>query len=349
MKTRAWLMLAGIGLLTLGQARPAWAGAWTVPRHHAYLEYFYRYFGSKDEFGSDGDRHRRATHGSYRDVRNEWKFEYGLTDWWNLLGSVPYIKARYRDDNNNLPRSGVGDMYLRTKLRLLNHPVGAHGEPLVGSVQVSWKMPYAYNVNKNPIGKGQYDVETRLLVSRAWLYWPQQAHAAAHRPAAPALSDRREAAMEHVVREREAVIEHTMAERDARHAAPTMDQTTTPEEEVRYAGVAFVNLEGGFTARNEAPANDFPFLMEAGFTPLKRLMLVGSFEGVVSERMTHEQIENYVKWGVRAIVNLWGDGFASIFHAGQPTVNFELGYDNIFAGVNTAQAFEVFTKLGVSF
>jgi hypothetical protein len=71
---------------------------------------------------------------------------------------------------------------------------------------------------------------------------------------------------------------------------------------------------------------------------------------VVSERTTGEEVENYAKWGIRAVYNLFGDGFASIFRTtGGPTVNVEVGYNDIFEGRNTADAFEVFAKLGVFF
>ena len=119
--------------------------------------------------------------------------------------------------------------------------------------------------------------------------------------------------------------------------------------ETRYAKVAFVNVEGGFTARADTPANEFPTFLEAGFTPLKRVMLIGSLDSVVSVNSTNEDEENFSKWGLRGILNLRGDGFASVFRSGGPTVNFEVGYNDIFAGRNTADAFEIFGKLGVFF
>ena len=129
----------------------------------------------------------------------------------------------------------------------------------------------------------------------------------------------------------------------------TSQRSEAIETETRYARVAFVNLEGAFTARNEEPANEVPFVVEAGITPLKRLMLVGSLESVVSVRSTHEQLEDFTKWGLRGIVNVVGDGFASVFRRGTPTVNLEVGYNDVVAGRNTADAFEVFGKVGVSF
>lgn len=304
-------------LLCMSHAPTAWAGAWTVPRERWYAEYFYRYFGSKKVFDAHRNSGRRPTTGNVRDIRNEWKLEYGLTDWLNVLASVPYISSHYLDDTTDLLRTGVGDIYVRTKLRLIE-------KPLVGSVQLSWKIPSAYDPLENPIGDGQVDFESRLLFSRAWTFAPYQV------PARPP----REAAM------REAVMEASLRQAEAR-AEPAM--------ETRYAKVAFVNVEGGFTARNEDPANEFPILFEAGFTPFKRLMLVGSIESVISVKSTHEQTEDFAKWGVRAIVNVWGDGFAAIFRTGGPTVNVEVGYHDVFAGRNTADAFEVFGKIGVFF
>ena len=119
--------------------------------------------------------------------------------------------------------------------------------------------------------------------------------------------------------------------------------------DTRYRGVAFINAEGGFTARYREPANEFPLYLEAGITPVQRFMVVGTVEGVLSVRSTHEQIENFAKWGVRGIWNVRGDGFDSIFKSGRATVNVEVGFNDVFAGRNTADAFEVFGKVGVSF
>jgi len=92
-----------------------------------------------------------------------------------------------------------------------------------------------------------------------------------------------------------------------------------------------------------------PLVFEAGFTPLRRLMLVGSLESVFSIKSTNEAVEDFSKVGLRGIFNVWGDGFASVFRDGGPTVNVELGYTDIVAGRNTSDSFEVFGKIGVFF
>jgi hypothetical protein len=389
----AFLLLSSLALvvpLTVC-CHPAWAGAWTVPRNRWYGEYFYRYFGSKKEFDPDGNSGRRAKTATFRDIRNEWKLEYGLTDRLNLLASVPYISSHYRDDNVDLLRTGAGDIHLRTKLRLVQKPV-------VSSVQFSWKIPSAYDPNENPLGDGQVDVESRVQLSRAWVFAPyevqEQAKPASERDAAmreavllatlyqegvrlASLGHRREAAKwMAAVLESEPAHDGAMAwlldEAAALASAsrgwwprvmlvteerlePIPEQANEATREVvttetRYAGVAFLNLEGAFTARNEDPANEFPILFEGGCTPLKRLMLVGLLEAVISVKSTDEQTEDFAKWGARAILNLWGDGFTSIFRTtGGPTVNVEVGYNDVFAGRNTADAFEIFGKIGVFF
>ena len=131
MNTR-WAGFGAALVLALGVAPPAWAGAWTLPRNRWYVEYFYRYFGSKRTFDQDGDSGRRPNAGFFSDIRNEFKLEYGLTDWWTLLASVPYISSHYRDDNVDLLRTGVQDIYLRQKFRIWNRPVFAP-TPLVAS------------------------------------------------------------------------------------------------------------------------------------------------------------------------------------------------------------------------
>ncbi len=407
----------------------AWAGAWTVPRHRWYTEYFARYFGSKKTFDTTGDSSRRIKTAIFRDIRNEFKAEYGLTDWLNLLASVPYQSSHYRDDNVDLLTTGVGDMFARTKLRLTE-------QPLVTSLQWSWKIPSAYDPNESPaLGDGQFDFESRLQLSRSFTFWPREVRVARPRPSprparAPTPQSSapfaRRAARPDAVRRalelampartsdtsvtsflyqlaqeyrQEGRLEDAAHELskllllDPSHAAATADlaamessmrsarayamdaalaSARTPagapsaegpnrsasapqaapeafDVETRYDGVSFFNIEGGFTARNEDPANEVPLFLEVGFTPAKRLMLVGSYESVTSIKSTHEQEEDVSKVGLRAILNVWGRGFASVFKGGGPTVNVEIGYNDIVAGRNTADAFELFSKIGVFF
>ena len=358
-------------------APPAWAGAWTVPKNRWFTEYFYRYFQAKKDFNERRDSTRKPTNGFFSDIRNELKFEYGLTDSWNLLASLPYQSSHYRDDNVDLLNTGVGDIYVRTKYRLLQ-------QPIVTSVQFSGKIPSAYDPNVSPgLGDGQVDFESRLLLSRAFTYAPYQVQVRHSTqtplprqapPSKSAQADRapspttRDDAIRQAVMAAELQQQQTtkysnafMPEAEAAtvptprltsdqleaEAAETMEDATAVE--TRYAGVAFVNLEGAFTARNEEPANEMPLVFEAGFTPVKRLMLVGSLESVTSIKSTGELPEDFAKWGLRAIFNVRGDGFASVIRDEKATLNVEVGYSDVFAGRNTADAFEVFGKVGVSF
>lgn len=415
--TRRWgLRLVGASLGLLALATPAWAGAWTVPRHRLYAEYYYRYLGSKKTFDARGDTSRRTKTALFSDIRNEWKLEYGLTNWFNLLASVPYQSSHYRDDNVDLLNAGVGDIWLRTKFRLLQEP------PLVSSVQFSWKIP-AYDPKISPgLGDGQFDFESRLLLSKSFVYWPHELPAVhqedgtvyypsrgersppprntlAPRAARPRTKDRatamRDAMLAAELSERSrkllaegrareaatwlrAVLETEPSHQQARvllrqidpeaEAAvpPSAQAPPAPERvpeselvtavssdtivpETHYDGVAFINLEGAFNARRKDPANEFPMAVEAGFTPFKRLMLVGRLDSVVSNRSTNEEIESWAKWDVRAILNVWGDGFASVFREGHNTINVEVGYTDVVAGRNTADSFEVYGKLGFFF
>ena len=395
-----WLRITIMVIVSaVSQTPNVWAGAWTLPRGHAYAEYYYQYFGAKKNFNSEGHSSRKPKHAIFRDIRNEWKLEYGLTDWFNLLGSLPYQSSHYRDDNVDLLTTGIGDIHLRTKLRMTE-------EPLVSSVQFSWKIPGGYDVKESPaLGDGQFDFETRLLLSRAWNFSPYTVpahtpHAAKRAEAAQPqaiVSRARDVALRDAVLLAQLQLEGQRLARQGRSAEAekwfcaaaqqelelaamplsTRRRRETPIEvatttllaagplpnasaqplslaaaegqmETRYAGAAFVNLEGGFTARHGAPANEFPMVLESGFTPLKRLMLVGSLESVISVKSTHEDTEDFAKWGVRAIINLWGEGFPAIFRRvrqNQPSVNVEVGYSDIFAGRNTDDALQIFGKI----
>ncbi len=360
-----WRTLAVTSLAALalagGGASPAWAGAWTVPRNRWYAEYFSRYFGAKHDFDARGNSGRKPKTAVFRDIRHEWKLEYGLTDRVNLLASVPYQSSHYRDDNTDLLNTGVGDVYVRTKLRLSTAPA-------VSSLQFSWKIPSAYDPNVSPaLGDGQVDFDSRVLISKAFLFAPyhvpRRRPRAARAPPSASLAEprSRDQAIEDAVQQARGWADAVMPQAEAAVSPPAghaqdapVPETAGPvgedaEWELRYAGVAFVNLESGFTARNEEPANEIPLIFEAGFTPLSRVMLVGSLDNVFSVKSTHEFPEEWVKVGLRAIVNVWGEGFANVFREGAPTVNLEVGYTDIVEGRNTADAFEVFGKVGVFF
>ena len=412
-------MVSALAMVVLA-APPAWAGAWTLPRDRWYVEYFYRYFYSKHTFDRDGNRVRRAKAGRFTDIRNELKFEYGITDWWNLLGSVPYISAQFKDDTTNLLRTGVQDIFLRTKFRVLNTTFFSDRNPFVASTQFSLKFPAGYDFNENPLGDGQVDFESRLQLSQSWTYAPaparvrprsarlldEQTAITAH-DAVPPIASSRDEALRDAFLQAELMQrgEHFYAARNyaeaaewfqavlqeqpsnfalkrivLNHAARAMAIASldgppqvipaawdrlepiadgqweqTPMRDVdRWdtatldTKVAFVNLEGAYTLRRGDPPNEFPLFAEVGFTPLKRLMVIGSLDAVVSaENSFHE--ESFAKWGLRGVLNLRGDGFASIFRTGGPTINLELGYNNIVDGRNTADAYEIFTKLAVFF
>lgn len=322
--------LAALFLFLCLSPSAAWAGAWTVPKNRWYTEYFFRYFGSKKEFDAHGDTSRRAKSASFRDFRNELKLEYGVTDTFNVLAAVPYQASRYKDSNVTLHNQGAGDTYLRAKTRLIK-------EPFVGSLQMSWKIP-GYDTDESPaLGDGQFDYELRAQASRAFLFSPYTV----------TYTRNRETAIQKAVSAARRILKIRSADSSA--IEPPRLNYEAVETETRYAKVAFFNAEAGFTARRKAPANEVPLVAEAGFTPLKRLMLIGSLESVLSLKSTHEQEEDFSKWGLRAVVNVWGEGFASIFREGKSTVNLEIGYNDIFAGRNTADAYEIFTKVGVSF
>ena len=79
---RAWRHRIALTIIGVWAITPrAWAGAWTLPANRWYVEYFYRYFGSKHEFDSEGNSGRRANTAVFSDIRNELKLEYGLTNW----------------------------------------------------------------------------------------------------------------------------------------------------------------------------------------------------------------------------------------------------------------------------
>lgn len=138
------------------------AGAWTVPEGHWYIESYSKYYWADSDFNADGKKTPKANNGFYEEIRTELKAEYGLRDNLNLLLSLPFKHASYEDDNGTSTTTGLEDLWLRTKFRLTQ-------EPVVSSLIFGAKFPAGYDENDSPaLGDGQIDGEIKFLVGKSF-------------------------------------------------------------------------------------------------------------------------------------------------------------------------------------
>ena len=99
----------------------------------------------------------------------ELKIEYGLTDNLNLLSSIPYKVALWKDDYNRNTTNGVGDIWMRLKYRICGQPE----MPFAFSLQPGLRFPGGYDENDSPaLGKGEIAGEMKLIATRSFSTLP---------------------------------------------------------------------------------------------------------------------------------------------------------------------------------
>ncbi|MFC1548851.1 hypothetical protein ACFL5E_02720 [Candidatus Omnitrophota bacterium] len=100
MKKIAILSLVGL-LVLVSLPIDSHAGPWTLKKNKLWTETFFRYFHSKKAFDHEGDV-SRWDHGGISEIYDlEQKFEYGVTDNFNLLLNIPYTWSMWKNDYSN--------------------------------------------------------------------------------------------------------------------------------------------------------------------------------------------------------------------------------------------------------
>ncbi|NQT00367.1 MAG: hypothetical protein HQ595_04705 [Candidatus Omnitrophica bacterium] len=141
----------------------------TIKEERTLVEFYNKYYWYNTKFDQSGERKRWAYNGRYREVRSELKVEHSLTDKLNILTSIPYKEALWKDDYNRNTTSGVGDIWLRAKYKLLQQGQGF----VYGAVQPGFRFPGGYDENASPaLGKGEIAGELRLIAARSFKSWP---------------------------------------------------------------------------------------------------------------------------------------------------------------------------------
>ena len=150
--------LVSLSALALGMAIPevALAGAWTAKQGKSYLKQAVNYFESDSRFGPENGFE------NFRNVNYNLYWEYGVEDNLTFFTQGALIKTRNTDGGVTTFGSGISDIDLGLRYRLIDGP-------LVVSVQGLIKAPYLYDKDAElPIGNGQEDFEGRLLFGKSF-------------------------------------------------------------------------------------------------------------------------------------------------------------------------------------
>ena len=147
------LPLIAIGALLPSQA---FAGAWTAKQGDQYLKGAVNYFETSNRFGpEDGFE-------NFRNINFNVYWEYGIQDDLTFFSTGSLTNLENQADGVETSQTGVGDIELGLRYRLIDGPV-------IVSVQGLFKAPYLYDDDADlPLGNGQEDFEGKILFGKSF-------------------------------------------------------------------------------------------------------------------------------------------------------------------------------------
>jgi len=108
---------------------------------------------------------------------------------------------------------------------------------------------------------------------------------------------------------------------------------------------SYLSVESGYRWRNKDVANDIPFFIECGTSPVKWLQLKSELDIVKSHAHTGKQYEDYAVWRSGVIFMVFGD---SVKRNGI-IFNIECDYGSVVWGKNTTANQEIIIKVQTQF
>jgi len=148
--------LAVFSLLGLAIPSSAFAGAWTAKEGENYLKGAVNFFETSNRFGPENGFENFQN----RNFNVYW--EHGLKDNLTFFATGSLTDLENITDGQETSGSGVGDIDLGLKYRLVDGPV-------IISVQGLFKAPYLYSEDSElPLGNGQEDFEGKLLFGKSF-------------------------------------------------------------------------------------------------------------------------------------------------------------------------------------
>lgn len=180
MKNKAIFITLAVIFISLSLVEKIYAGAWTVPKHRVWAEYYMKWDYAKEAFDESTDIASNSGHA--KDFRSweyvmEPKLEYGITNWLNFQVSMEYKEGHYKEydrpadwgpyahKNHSITSVKVGG-----KWRLLE-------KPFVLSTQTKVFIYPGYGIdhgddpayqNQPSIGHGDDAVEQRIMIGKTF-------------------------------------------------------------------------------------------------------------------------------------------------------------------------------------
>jgi hypothetical protein len=174
MKIAISIFNSSIGLIFIALcfAESLLAGAWTQRKDHYYFRLSGFSFNSRAIFDKSGNHVDLTDNGRFTDIGAYAYLEYGLSDQVTFVGSIPYKRLRFRNENSTMPLNqksiGWGDIYLGLRYLLSD-------EGPITSLQAAFKLSTGYQIDTTalslapPLGDGQDDFELRVLIGQSIL------------------------------------------------------------------------------------------------------------------------------------------------------------------------------------
>ena len=148
--------LTSIAFLSFVIPTQAYAGAWTAKQGENYLKGAVNYFDTSNRFGPEG------TFENFSNKNFNVYWEHGIKDDLTFFATGSLTEIENRADGVETSTTGVGDIDVGLKYRLIDGPV-------IVSVQGLFKAPYLYSENSElPLGNGQEDFEGKLLFGKSF-------------------------------------------------------------------------------------------------------------------------------------------------------------------------------------
>ncbi|MFA5147322.1 MAG: hypothetical protein WC515_08100 [Candidatus Omnitrophota bacterium] len=180
MKNRSIMIAATAIFISLSFVDKVFAGAWTVPKHKVWGEYYMKWDYAKREFTHEGKLKPLTANARTWEFVQEPKLEFGVTDWLTALTYMEYKESHYKQDSKDRPWAGLTD-FARKNHGITSIKVGGRlrfiDKPLVVSTQTKVFIYPGYGnyhgddpafTNQPSIGRGDDAVEQRILIGKSF-------------------------------------------------------------------------------------------------------------------------------------------------------------------------------------
>lgn len=150
--------MKGASFVAISLILPAYAsaGAWTAEEGAVYLKGAVNYFETSNRFGPENGFE------NFQNTNFNVYLEYGIKDNLTLFTTGSYSDLENRTDGVVTTGSGIGDIDIGLRYRVIDGPV-------IVSVQGLFKAPYLYSDDSElPLGNGQEDFEGKLLFGKSF-------------------------------------------------------------------------------------------------------------------------------------------------------------------------------------